>query len=643
MIGEPDVARAASRLGDAEPFHFGPPAHSLFGWFHRPAADAVRARPARGAGVVLCNTVGNESLRAFVTLRRLAETLAAAGFAVLRFDFHGTGDSAGTDAEPDRVATWLDDIDLAIDELRARSGVREIGIAGLRLGGTLALAAAARRDDIEALYAWDPYYGGKDFVAEASRLHKTLMMLDLSGFALKRPGALDGMEALGFFLSTATIAELQRLDLALVIDRAPAKQVLVAGSASAQKRGGDALVTQLRALNSAAAYEVLPESLNRNLRLVTERDHHSIAADITGWFGSHLSGTSDGSRQGLPPPIGAGRADLSEEPLLFGRDRSLFGVLTHAETPHAEGAPGRPPIILVNAGPGTRIGPHRQYVRMARAWAKLGFATLRVDLSGSGDSGGPSDVPAGSPYPHCAIADVGAAMDLLQSKLGARRFIVAGICSGADIAFRAGVEEPRTAGVLVLNPRTFALFNIPKLEQLVRVQSLGATVSTKKNWIKLLRGDAGLKGSITRIVQLAKTASVSATQKLRALILRETPSGAPIVDVPADMQRMLNRGVEVLLLVGERDVGIMNVEFHFRKEMRALERHSRFHRVTFAGVDHLFTSLYAQDVMIEAVTKHLQVVHPAGIGPPAQSRPRPLVLTGTPSSPATSVRSSGEK
>jgi len=642
MIGEPDAARATSRLGDAEPFHFGPPAHSLFGWFHPPAANE-----ARGAGIVLCNTVGNESLRAFVTLRRLAESLAAAGFAVLRFDFHGTGDSGGTDAETDRVATWLDDIDLAIDELRARSGVRELGIAGLRLGGTLALAAAARRDDIEAVYAWDPYYGGKDFVAEANRLHKTLVMLDLSGFALKRPDALEGIEALGFFMSTATVAELQRLDLASVVERAPAKQVLVAGSASAQKRGGDALVTRLRALGTAAAYEVLPESLNRNLRLVTERDHHSIAADITGWFGSHLSGTSDGSRQGTPPlpPIGAvsGRADLREEPLLFGRDRSLFGILTHAEPAPAEGAAERPPIILVNAGPGTRIGPHRQYVRMARAWAKLGFTTLRVDLSGSGDSGGPSDVPAGSPYPHCAIADVGAAMDLLQSKLGARRFIVAGICSGADIAFRAGVEEPRTAGVLVLNPRTFALFNIPKLEQIVRVQSLSATVSTKKNWIKLLRGDAGLKGSITRIVQLAKTASVSARQKLRALILRKAPSGEPIVDVPADMQRMLNRGVEVLLLVGERDVGIMNVEFHFRKEMRALERHTRFHRVNFTGVDHLFTSLYAQDVMIEAVTKHLQATHPAGIRPSAQSSPRPLVLTGTPSSPATSVRSSGEK
>jgi len=31
--------------------------------------------------------------------------------------------------------------------------------------------------------------------------------------------------------------------------------------------------------------------------------------------------------------------------------------------------------------------------------------------------------------------------------------------------------------------------------------------------------------------------------------------------------------------------------------------------VSFAGIDHLFTALHAQDVMLEAVTKHLQVAH----------------------------------
>ena len=44
---------------------------------------------------------------------------------MLRFDFHGTGDSAGDEREPGRVAAWRRDLGVAIDELRARSGVRE--------------------------------------------------------------------------------------------------------------------------------------------------------------------------------------------------------------------------------------------------------------------------------------------------------------------------------------------------------------------------------------------------------------------------------------------------------------------------------------------------------------------------------------
>jgi len=80
----------ASFSRDAEPIHFGAGSRTLFGWYHPPAKDPG------AAGVVLCNTLGNESLRAFVTLRHVAEKLAAAGVAALRFDFHGTGDSGGS-------------------------------------------------------------------------------------------------------------------------------------------------------------------------------------------------------------------------------------------------------------------------------------------------------------------------------------------------------------------------------------------------------------------------------------------------------------------------------------------------------------------------------------------------------------------
>src|SRR4051812_19656384 len=118
------------------PVHFGEPAAPLFGMYH-----AGRAAASRRCGVVLCNPIGDDLVRAHRTLRHLAERLAEAGFPVLRFDFHGTGDSGGDERDPARVATWQGDVARAIDELVSRSGAQEIALVGLRMGATIAAVA----------------------------------------------------------------------------------------------------------------------------------------------------------------------------------------------------------------------------------------------------------------------------------------------------------------------------------------------------------------------------------------------------------------------------------------------------------------------------------------------------------------------
>jgi alpha-beta hydrolase superfamily lysophospholipase len=563
---------------------------------------------ARGAGVVLCNTLGDEALRAYGTLRHLAESLAEAGFSVLRFDFHGTGDSGGSEADPDRLATWLEDIDLAIQELRDRSGLRQVALAGLRLGGTLALIAGARHGDVESVVLWNPFYSGRDFVTETTRMRKALAMLEPSGFALKRPegSCVDGVEGLGVLLSHATIADLGKIDLPSV-ERLPARRVLIVSPASAEKRGAGALMNRLCALGAEVEYEVLAVNMNKTLRLVSAEDHARIAADITRWMASRLGTTDRAADPIVDSPASvlrrteAVRAEMDEEPLFFGEGDSLFGIVTHPG--HGHDGDDRPAIILVNAWLGTRVGPHRQYVRMARAWAKLGFIVLRMDLPGSGDSalaGATED----DPYPPRAIAHVQDAMTRLQERFTVRRFVIAGVCSGADIAFRASIEDPRVVGTMMVNPRTFALYNIPDLEQIIHSRHLATTFLAKKNWRMLLGGEAGLKGSLAMISRVCREAALNLKQKLAAL-LGPAYAPAPVVDVPREVRRVLARGVDTLLVVVEHDVGITYVELFFREGMRALERSKGFRRVEFRGVDHVFTSLYAQEMLLETLTEHL--------------------------------------
>ena len=58
------------------PLYFGAPERPLFGFYHPPTGSRVRA-----AGVLLCNPLGDDLIRAHRPFRHLAEDLAAAGFA----------------------------------------------------------------------------------------------------------------------------------------------------------------------------------------------------------------------------------------------------------------------------------------------------------------------------------------------------------------------------------------------------------------------------------------------------------------------------------------------------------------------------------------------------------------------------------
>src|SRR5262249_19306178 len=147
-------------------------------------------------------------VRAHRSLRHLAEDLCAAGFAVLRFDFHSTGDSAGTERDPGRVAAWRRDVDTAIDELRARTGAAGVAGVGLRLGGTIAAEVASARTDVASVVLWHPFCDGASFTAETMRMHKMHRMLEPESFAAGPAEYTEGAEALGFFLTNETIEHL---------------------------------------------------------------------------------------------------------------------------------------------------------------------------------------------------------------------------------------------------------------------------------------------------------------------------------------------------------------------------------------------------------------------------------------------------
>lgn len=139
-------------------FYFGTSERPLFGFYHQ-----AGQRPVRRAGVVLCNPQGKAYLRTHRTLKQLAGRLADAGHHVLRFDYSGTGDSAGSGDEA-TLERWTRDVATAADELRAMAAVDRVSLVGVRLGAAVAAAAARNRDDLGDVVFWDPVVRGDSYL-----------------------------------------------------------------------------------------------------------------------------------------------------------------------------------------------------------------------------------------------------------------------------------------------------------------------------------------------------------------------------------------------------------------------------------------------------------------------------------------------
>lgn len=146
-------------------FYFGASERRLFGIYEAPQKGK--------RGVVLCNPWGNEYLYAHQSMRYLADLLAEAGLHVLRFDWFGTGDSAG-DAPDPNADGWLEDLDWAIDELRDVAGIKKVALLGLRSGAAPAIAAACARKEVDRLVLWDPVI--EDVSAATKKCPRTLVI-----------------------------------------------------------------------------------------------------------------------------------------------------------------------------------------------------------------------------------------------------------------------------------------------------------------------------------------------------------------------------------------------------------------------------------------------------------------------------------
>jgi exosortase A-associated hydrolase 2 len=144
-----------------ETFYFGQPSRRLFGALDGPTQDAR-------AGLVFCPPFGDEMVSTYAALAVWGKELAKKGFAVLRFHPFGTGESDGSFADF-TLQGALSDVSTAVNYLRARTGLKRVGLFGVRLGGFLAVQHV-QIESPEFLILWSPITNPRQYFRNLLRM-----------------------------------------------------------------------------------------------------------------------------------------------------------------------------------------------------------------------------------------------------------------------------------------------------------------------------------------------------------------------------------------------------------------------------------------------------------------------------------------
>lgn len=576
----------------AQPLYLGPPDRALFGWLHRPAQAK-----ARNTGIVFCNPFGYESVCSHRSIRQFAMEAAQAGIAALRFDYDGTGDSAGDDLEPQRVQAWVQSTRHAADALLKHAGVDRVAFVGIRLGAAIATLAAEGRPDIESIVAIAPTVNLNAYVRE-------LRMLQLAMDARRavvRENISGVVEACGFLLSEETRTHMRSVDLSRAT-AAPAPRVLIFDRAGLP--GNDDWADQLRG-RGAQVERVTIGNAAQNIQDTVE----SHIADETiqktlHWLMTSSSAMARHCEGVTAPSRGQMSSAVEESAVHFGPSSNLFGIVSAPAVRARGGAPVKA-IMLLNSGGVHHIGPNRLYVTLARRWAALGHVVLRMDLAGLGDSAAHSGEPANVIYARRALEDVREGIEYLKREWGATEVHALGICSGAYHAFKAAVARQPLAGVILINPLTFfwkesVSLEFPEYRVAADIMRYRTKLFSPSSWLRLLRGRVNL-WAMSQVLGRRAFGVTAEWSHALARLLRIPISE----DLAAELRRVIAAGVELKFIFAARDPGVELLRTKGGSQARKLCERGAMKVETVAGADHTFTDRAAREQLIGLLAERL--------------------------------------
>lgn len=206
-------------------------------------------------------------------------------------------------------------------------------------------------------------------------------------------------------------------------------------------------------------------------------------------------------------------AAQAESALVFAcAGERLVGVLSRPPRPARAG------IVIVVGGPQYRVGSHRQFLLLARELARAGFAVMRFDCRGMGDSDGQArsfeDLDD----------DIAAAIDAFtQACPEVTSVALWGLCDAASAAllYCRRRHDARVHGLCLLNPWVRSEHTLAR----ARLRHYyGERLGQPDFWRRLWRGETRLKGALAdlwhnwKLARAARSAAAADATGFQALM-----------------------------------------------------------------------------------------------------------------------------
>lgn len=273
----------------------------------------------------------------------------------------------------------------------------------------------------------------------------------------------------------------------------------------------------------------------------------------------------------------------NEQALDFGCGaETLIGIV------HSPASPRKTGVVIVAGAPQYRVGAHRLFVTLARRIADAGYAVLRFDRRGTGDSSGSFETF------EAIRDDMACAVRALQETTpGVERVVLLGLCDGASAVLMDGLTLEKIAGAILINP--WAPTDQGRARALL-TSYYWSRIKSPRAWMSLFSDLAGIGRTLLSIWRTKSAAR---------------PSDPTTADIPSFISTMFDNwqrfSGDSLIILSQDDITAASFDAVLGKLVgwRRLRKPGLVSRRKIKNADHTFSSARLTGELAREITDWL--------------------------------------